>query len=243
VAKTSFAYFADDTAGPRWTVPSYDWNDRLVKTVNPEATQRTYIYLVQPATALTGTTNLPVMETQVTDEEGDLHRTIADKDNNLILKSDQLSGAWVNEARTYDVMGRLTGVRDPGGAVWTYTYDLLGNRLTASDPDLGNWSYTYDNASRLLTQTDARGAVTTLAYDQMGRLKTKSVKAAGETTATVTATNTYDTDETGVGTAPFHNVGVLTKSVNAAATHSYSRSLTGSSTVLTTKTVIDGVVP
>jgi RHS repeat-associated protein len=238
IGQTTHPRFPDEAV--QWTVNSYDWNDRLVKTVNPEATQRTYSYLVQPGTTVY-TANLPVMDVRVTDEEGDLHRTVTDKDGNVIIKGSQLAGAWVTEYRSYDVMGRLKEVRDPGGAVWTYTYDLLGNRLTAVDPDLGNWSYTYDNASRLLTQTDARGAVTTLSYDQMGRLKTKSVKAAGETTATVTATNTYDTDETGVGTAPFHNVGLLTKSVNAAAAHSYSRSLTGSWEILTTKTVIDGV--
>ncbi|EUB98023.1 RHS repeat-associated core domain containing protein-containing protein, partial [Rhizobium sp. CF080] len=101
--------------------------------------------------------------------------------------------------------------------------------------------YTYDNANRLVSQTDGRGAVTTLSYDQMGRLLTKQVKAVGETTATVTATNTYDTADAGVGSAPFHNVGLLTKSVNAAATQSFSRSLSGSTTVLTTRTVIDGI--
>ncbi|WP_440411887.1 toxin TcdB middle/N-terminal domain-containing protein [Neorhizobium petrolearium] len=240
VAKTSLAYFANDTAGPRWTVNSYDWNNRVVKVVNPDASQRTYTYLVQPGT-LTSTPNLPVMDVRMTDEEGKLHRTVLDKDNNVILKGTQLSGAWINEARTYDVMGRLRGVKDHGNATWTYTYDLVGNRLTASDPDLGNWSYSYDNANRLISQTDARGAVTTLAYDQMGRLRTKSVKGAGETAATVTATNTYDTAEAGVGAAPFHDVGLLTISSNGSAKHSYSRSLRGSGTKLTTKTVIDGI--
>jgi RHS repeat-associated protein len=380
VWQTAFARFADETA--QWTVNSYDWQDRVVKTINPDASQRTYTYLVQP-TAITGTSNLPVMEVRMTDEEGNagtggtggtggggttqgvrdpvsgyhlnrpdgatyrlsargfhrqktwmwftgyafrwlpsggsasntisltqaqynaagtatgythtdgytyfrdpaaanevvytdssvaltgylsgiarrsptnstggggggdsgtgttrLRRTVTDKDNNVILASTQLAGTWVNEYRSYDVVGRLRGVRDDGGATWTYTYDLLGNRLTASDPDLGTWSYTYDNANRLISQTDARGAVTTLSYDQMGRLLTKQVKAVGETTATVTAANTYDTADPGIGSAPSHNVGLLTKSVNGAATQSFSRSLTGSTTVLTTATVIDGV--
>ncbi|WP_172724548.1 toxin TcdB middle/N-terminal domain-containing protein, partial [Neorhizobium tomejilense] len=382
VWQTAFARFADETA--QWTVNSYDWQDRVVKTVNPDTSQRIYTYNVQPVASVGGTTNLPVMEMRMQDEEGNagtggtggtggggttqgvrdpvsgfyfnraeaatyaftargfhrlsigssltygfhwspsggtsantlpltasqyaaagtatgythtdgytyfrdptaanefvwsttlpnvtgyvsgiarrspststgggggsggdsgtgstrLRRTVTDKDNNVILTSSQLAGTWVNEYRSYDVVGRLKGVRDDGGAIWTYTYDLLGNRLTASDPDLGIWSYTYDNANRLVSQTDARGAVTTLSYDQMGRLLTKQVKAAGETTATVTAANTYDTADPGVGSAPFHNVGLLTKSVNGAATQSFSRSLSGSTTVLTTKTVIDGV--
>ncbi|EUB98387.1 RHS repeat-associated core domain containing protein-containing protein [Rhizobium sp. CF080] len=391
VWQTAFARFANETA--QWTVNSYDWQDRVVKTVNPDASQRTYLYLVQ-TTAFTGSSNLPVMEVRITDEEGNAgtggngtggtgetggngttpgvrdpasgyyinaddswmylamargfhrwqvgsgafsyafrwvassgaaagtititaaqynaagtatgythtdgytyfrdptaanevpytdevlltgyhsgiarrsapvstgggtggeggaggdsgsgsgrqHRSFTDKDNNVILTSSgQLSGAWVNEYRSYDAVGRLKGVRDNDGAVWTYTYDLLGNRLSASDPDLGTWTYTYDNANRLVSQTDGRGAVTTLSYDQMGRLLTKQVKAAGETTAAVTATNTYDTADAGVGSAPFHNIGLLTKSVNAAATQSFSRSLSGSTTVLTTRTVIDGI--
>ncbi|WGI72089.1 toxin TcdB middle/N-terminal domain-containing protein [Neorhizobium petrolearium] len=239
VGQTAATRFSNEAS--RLTVNYYDWNDRVVKVVNPDASQRTYAYNVQPATAVGGTTNLPVMEMRMSDEEGKVRRTYTDKDNNVILTSGNLSGTWVNESRTYDVMGRLRGVRDHSGATWTYTYDLVGNRLTASDPDLGNWSYTYDNANRLVSQTDARGAVTTLAYDQMGRLRTKSVKGAGETAATVTATNTYDTAEAGVGAAPFHDVGLLTVSSNGFAKHSYSRSLTGSGTKLTTKTVIDGI--
>ena len=236
---TACARFANETA--QWTVNSYDWQDRVVKTVNPDASQRTYLYLVQ-TTTFPGSSNLPVMEMRMTDEEGKLHRTFTDKDNNVILTSSgQLAGAWVNEYRSYDVVGRLKGVRDNDGAVWTYTYDLVGNRLSASDPDLGTWTYTYDNANRLVSQTDARGAVTTLSYDQMGRLLAKQAKAAGETTATVTASNSYDTADAGVGSAPFHNVGLLTKSVNGAATQSFSRSLSGSTMVLTTRTVIDGV--
>ncbi|MES4993823.1 toxin TcdB middle/N-terminal domain-containing protein [Agrobacterium radiobacter] len=239
VAQVASPRFANEAV--QWTVNSYDALNRVVKSANPDASQRTYGYFVYTATSLPGSSNLPVLETRVTDEEGKLHRTITDKNDNVIVSSGQTSGSWINEYRTYDVLGRLKRIQDPGGAVWTYTYDLMGNRLTASDPDLGNWSYTYDNANRLISQTDARGAVTTLAYDQMGRLKTKSVKAAGETTATVTATNTYDTVETGVGVSPFHNVGLLTKSVNGSATHSMSRSLTGSGSVLTTKTTIDAI--
>ncbi|WP_310221880.1 RHS repeat-associated core domain-containing protein, partial [Neorhizobium sp. 2083] len=239
VWQTAFARFANEAA--QWTVNSYDWQDRVVKTVNPEASQRIYTYNVQPVASVGGTTNLPVMEMRVQDEEGKVRRSYTDKDNNVILTSGNLSGTWINESRTYDVVGRLRGVSDHSGATWTYTYDLVGNRLSASDPDLGTWTYTYDNANRLISQTDARGAVTMLSYDQMGRLLSKQVKAAGETTATVTATNSYDTADAGVGSAPFHNVGLLTKSVNGAATQSFSRSLSGSTTVLTTRTVIDGV--
>ncbi|WP_234801458.1 RHS repeat domain-containing protein, partial [Xaviernesmea oryzae] len=132
-------------------------------------------------------------------------------------------------------------VRDPGGAIWTYTYDMIGNRLTASDPDLGQWSYVYDNAERLISQTDARGAVTSLVYDQLGRLLTKSVKGPGEPTWTVLSANTYDDAPSGVGSGPYYNVGLLTKATKDGVTSSFSRTLTGTETVLTTKTSIAGV--
>ncbi|WP_310221832.1 toxin TcdB middle/N-terminal domain-containing protein [Neorhizobium sp. 2083] len=367
-AKTSFAYFSNET--PQWTVNSYDWQDRVVKTVNPDASQRTYLYLAQ-TTTIPGSSNLPVMEVRMTDEEGNagtggtggsggtggggttpgvrdpvsgyylnapdsayltgargfhrwktffwypgyafrwapsgssssetvslteaqynaagtatgythtdgytyfrdpaatneatysdsstglngylsgiarrsppvstggggdtsgggasssrLHRSFTDKDNNVILTSRQLAGTWVNEYRTYDVVGRLKGVRDNDGAVWTYTYDLVGNRLSASDPDLGTWTYMFDNANRLISQTDARGAVTTLSYDQMGRLLTKQVKAAGEASPTTVTTNTYDQ----VFSSPSHNVGLLTTSANGNTNVRYNRIQTGAGT-------------
>lgn len=232
VAKTTFAYFANETA--QWTQNSYDWRDRVVKTVNPDASQRTYAFNVQPATSVGGTSNLPVMEMRMVDEGGELHRTYTDKDDNVILTSGNLAGTWINESRSYDVVGRLRGVRDHSGAVWTYSYDLMGNRLTAKDPDLGSWSYAYDNANRLVSQMDARGAVTTLSYDQMDRLLTKQVKAAGESAATATTINTYDEADSGAT----HNVGLLTRAANDNAAHTYSRTLTGSGSMLTTTTVI-----
>ncbi|WP_165909505.1 RHS repeat-associated core domain-containing protein [Shinella sp. JR1-6] len=239
VAQTAFPRF--HTVAAQWTVNSYDWQNRVVKTVNPDASERTYIYRVLLERLIGSPESVPVTNIRMTDEEGKVHRTGTDKDGNVILSATELAGTWISEFRIYDAVGRLTKVRDAGGAVWTYSYDLRGNRLTANDPDLGTWSYTYDGANRLVSQTDARGAVTTLAYDQIGRLLSKKVKGAGEASATTTATNTYDNAEAGVGTAPFHNVGLLTVSSNSAARHSYSRSLTGSGTVLTTKTVIDGI--
>ncbi|MFA1625740.1 hypothetical protein ACDY96_24140 [Rhizobium mongolense] len=64
---------------------------------NPDAGAKTYQYSLR-SNAIGGTTYIPVRQTLVTDEEGDQQLT-----------------------RSYDVMGRLLGVRDPQGAVWTYT--------------------------------------------------------------------------------------------------------------------------
>ncbi|MBY3136109.1 RHS repeat-associated core domain-containing protein [Rhizobium laguerreae] len=235
VQKTSLVRFKGETE--QWTINSYDWLDRVVKSVNPDNSQKLYQYAAQSA-LVTDVTRLPVSLTVMTDEESHPHRSYADADGNVIALQSQLGSAWVTENRTYDPLGRLLGVRDPKGAQWTYTYDLLGNRLTASDPDLGNWSYAYDDANRLISQTDARGAVTTMAYDQMGRVIRKEVTEPGATAATLIAQNTYDEP---AATGSSHNAGMLTKTENANATVTYTRFYNGAGDKVTTRTVIDGL--
>ncbi|RYG99568.1 MAG: hypothetical protein EON58_03475 [Alphaproteobacteria bacterium] len=243
IGKVSASRFTSDTA--RWTESEYDWQNRVLKVINPDASTRTYSYTLQTEAFDANPGTAPVNYALMTDEEGAKHRTVTDKDGNVVLTSNMLGTRWINEYRRYDILGRLKWLRDHGGAVWNYSYDLMGNRLTASDPDLGNWSYAYDDANRLIKQTDARGVITTLTYDQMDRLLTKNVKAVGENAVT-TVVNTYDDAAAGVGSAPFHNVGLLTTSRNAStvasasAVFNYSRSLTGTRTVLSTKKVIDG---
>ncbi|PDT00054.1 hypothetical protein CO666_32645, partial [Rhizobium chutanense] len=235
VKQTSLVRFATDAA--QWTTNSYDWQDRVVKTVNPDSSQKLYQYAAQSA-LVTDVTRLPVSLTVMTDEENHPHRSYADADGNVIALQSQLGTNWVTENRSYDPLGRLLGVRDPKGAQWTYTYDLLGNRLTASDPDLGNWSYAYDDASRLIRQTDARGAVTTMAYDQMGRVLRKEVTEPGVTVATLLAENSYDEP---AATGQSHNAGMLTTAANDNATVTYSRFYNGAGDKSITRTVIDGV--
>ncbi|PDS87301.1 RHS repeat-associated core domain-containing protein [Rhizobium sp. L18] len=235
VQQTSLVRFKGETA--QWTTNSYDWQDRVIKTVNPDSSQRLYQYAAQSA-LVAGVTRLPVSLTVMTDEENHPHRSYADKDGNIIALQSQLGANWVTENRTYDPLGRLLGIRDPKGAQWSYSYDLLGNRLTASDPDLGNWSYEYDDASRLIRQTDARGAVTTMAYDQMGRVLRKEVTEPGATVATLLAQNTYDEP---AATGSSHNAGMLTKAENANATVTYSRFYNGAGDKVITSTTIDGM--
>ncbi|MGG7536633.1 RHS repeat-associated core domain-containing protein [Rhizobium sp. 12,4] len=240
VQKTSLVRFKAAATEPetiQWTTNSYDWQDRVIKQVNPDTSQKLYQYAAQSA-LVTDVTRLPVSLTVLTDEENHPHRSYADADGNVIALQSQLGANWVTENRSYDPLGRLLGVRDPKGAQWTYTYDLLGNRLTASDPDLGNWSYAYDDAGRLIRQTDARGAVTTIAYDQMGRVTRKEVTEPGATVPTLLAENSYDEP---AATGSSHNAGMLTKAENANATVTYTRFYNGAGDKVITRAVIDGV--
>ncbi|TPM32938.1 RHS repeat protein [Mesorhizobium sp. B2-3-4] len=210
VLRTAFPRFVGEAA--QWTTNSYDWADRPVKTVNPDTSQRGYLNELATGTGVNPRLNALTM----TDELGHQTRTAWSTRGDVAAIVRDFGGLGLTESRSYDVLGRLTGVTDPGGSTWTYTYDMAGNRLSASDPDLGTWSYSYDGANRLVSQTDARGTVTNLSYDQMDRLTLKKATASGGSPV-VLAQNTYDQAASG-----YYNIGQLTTSTNAAATQSFN---------------------
>ncbi|TPK59208.1 RHS repeat protein [Mesorhizobium sp. B2-4-19] len=211
ILRTDFTRFVGETA--RWTTNSYDWADRLTKTVNPDGSQRSY--LNDLATAPTTTPRLH--GTTMTDELGHQTRTAWSTRGDVAGVVRDFAGLQLAQTRTFDVLGRLVGLTDTSGSTWTYTYDMLGNRLSATDPDLGTWTYTYDAANRLIKQTDARGVVTNLSYDQMDRLTLKTATAPGGSPVVLTQ-NTYDQ----AAPSYWYNIGQLTTSTNATATHSYN---------------------
>ncbi len=226
VARVSHWY--DTGATAQFTETEYDWADRPLKIINPDATFRTLVHDLSPLTYPATSSGQPYGQTTVTDELGRQTRTVTDSWGNTILVEREVSRdasgdtatiVWNREERSYDAFGRLLTVKDNGGAQWAYSYDLLGNRLTASDPDLGQWSYVYDNASRLISQTDARGIVTTMTYDQLGRMLTQTIPSAADP---VIATNIYDEARAG-----YFNVGQLTTSANGSATHLVSWTAAG----------------
>ncbi|MBK5571506.1 RHS repeat-associated core domain-containing protein, partial [Ensifer sp. SSB1] len=233
-AKIAHPRFADETA--QWTVNSYDWQDRVVRTANPDGSVRTNQYQAELATPW-GTDNVSLYRRHSVDEAGRQTVIYTNTYGNVINELSYSGTAWVmDQARSYDPVGRLLNVTDAGVARISYTYDLVGNRLTANDPNLGNWSYAYDGADRLIRQTDARGAVTTLAYDQMDRLTLQQVQKPGEPTPTVVARNTYDE----AVVSPSHNIGLMTKAVNGAASSIFSRTYNGTGSVMRMTTTIDG---
>ncbi|ESX54920.1 hypothetical protein X758_20465 [Mesorhizobium sp. LSHC416B00] len=209
VLRTAFPRFVGEAA--QWTTNSYDWADRLVLTVNPDSSQRSYL----PYLATAETIPPRLWGTTLTDELGHKTTTVTWAHGDVVAFYRDTTGLGLMESRNYDRLGRLIGVTDPGGSAWSYTYDMAGNRLTASDPDLGTWAYTYDAANRLVSQTDARGTVTTLSYDQMDRLTLKTATAPGGSAVTQTQ-NSYDQAAAG-----YYNIGQLTTSTNPAATQAY----------------------
>ncbi|WP_206540435.1 toxin TcdB middle/N-terminal domain-containing protein [Leisingera sp. ANG-M7] len=94
---------------------------------------------------------------------------------------------------SYDLLNRLTGVTDPGGAAWAYTYDVRGNRLTSDDPGLGYWTMRYDANNNLTRQVDAKGQVITFTYDELNRVTEKKVTwTEGGSQVSDVVTSIYD---------------------------------------------------
>lgn len=230
VAQKSHPLFVGET--PEWTTNTYDVRDRVLTTTHPDGSSRSQTYAVLDTFA--GSSNVPLRRTRLIDELGRTTYTTTSTRGDVIGIERLASGTLYRETRSFDVLNRLIGVQDHGGAVWSYTYDMAGNRLSVSDPDLGNWSYTYDKANRLVTQTDARGVTTAMSYDQLGRLLKREVTAP-VVADPVLAQNTYD--EARVG---YFNVGQLTTSANSDATHAIDWLKSGNEGRRVT--TIDGIV-
>ncbi|MDO6965232.1 toxin TcdB middle/N-terminal domain-containing protein [Rhizobium alvei] len=190
-----------------WTVNAYDWDNRLTKTTHPGGNNsRTLTYSLPSSYTLANTDNVVLSRIVTEDEVGDKTETNISTDGDVVVvrrKGATESAFNLIHGATYDRLRRLVGVKDPGGAQWSYAYDLLGNRKSANDPDMGTWTYQYDDASRLVSQTDARGKITTIDYDGAGRVLTKVADGA-----TITK-NIYDDTTTSA-----YNMGQLTSTAN-----------------------------
>ncbi|MEL6201811.1 MAG: RHS repeat-associated core domain-containing protein [Pseudomonadota bacterium] len=209
VRSVSHPKFSTDGAF-QFTTTDYDGLDRPINITHPDgAAQR--IEYSKPG-ILAADIGVPFSQVDTYDELDRRTMQVADARGNITRIIRYGDGGLRNEFRSFDTLGRLTGVKDHGGNEWSYVYDLAGNRIATSDPDLGYWTYTHDRNGNLLSQTDARGETTQLTYDGLNRLLTRTDQASG----TVHAQNTYD--EARIG---HHNVGQLTSATNAHGTHAY----------------------
>ncbi|MEP3893190.1 MAG: RHS repeat-associated core domain-containing protein [Litorimonas sp.] len=121
----------------------------------------------------------------------------------------------------FDLMDRLIGVTDPGGAQWSYAHDFKGNRLTADDPGLGFWTMEYDANDNLTKQYDAKGQTIEFTHDVLDRVLSKTVTWTDDTSATQTDVITYTYDEANPDLIGGSNVGQLTKLSGAHNTIRY----------------------
>jgi RHS repeat-associated protein len=197
------------------TTTTFDWADRPLITTNPDLTVRSQTYAIDNGTG--GSVNPRLYAIRLVNEIGSPTTSVQSTRGDVIVVVRDHGGLSATEYRSYDRLGRLIGVTDPGLSTWSYIYDMLGNRLRATDPDLGIWNYAYDDANRLVSQTDARGYTTYIDYDQMGRVIFKKVDPPFTGPPSfVLAQNTYDQAAAG-----FYNIGQLTRAENSSAVHVY----------------------
>jgi RHS repeat-associated protein len=102
-----------------------------------------------------------------------------DADGRISGKTETIGGKKNSFIYSYDLAGRLTGVKKNGATISTYTYDSNSNRLTATTP-VGTVTGTYDAQDRLLTYGNA-----SFTYTANGELATQTVGAQ-------TTTYSYD---------------------------------------------------
>lgn len=144
---------------PVWSTFGYDGLDRQVSRTHPDGTRILTRYV--PGDAFTA------VETQ--DELSRKRVSHLDAHGNEVYRDRFEEGQLQRTVYGYDVLKRLTSIKDALGASWTYAYDGHGNQIAMSDPDLGCRQMTYDAAGRLASQRAASGSQTAYQYDKLGR--------------------------------------------------------------------------
>ncbi|MCC6629870.1 MAG: hypothetical protein IT340_21030 [Chloroflexi bacterium] len=124
---------------------------------------------------------------QATASGGTLYQAeylVRDQLGRIEQRRETIGGVTTTEDYAYDLVGRLTEVKQDGAVAATYTYDANGNRLsrtaggttTTGTYDAqdrltawGNTTYAYTPAGVLQTKTTG-GQATTYSYDELGNL-------------------------------------------------------------------------
>lgn len=99
----------------------------------------------------------------------------------------------------YDALGRLTKQIDALNAATTYSYDNLNNVLQKVDA-LGNvYKQSYDSTGKLVGVTNPKNATSTYTYDNVGHLVTQTNFAGEKTTFTYDANDHIATQKDNLG--------------------------------------------
>src|SRR5579864_5405775 len=178
---------ADGTTESLSTQYQYDGNNRLVKTIYPDATftQTAYNAIGKQSDvfdALNRKTHYDY------DDNGRLTKTTYpdlttesftyDANDHRLTSIDRLNRTT---SFTYDALGRLTKTTYPDSSVTQSVYDAIGQTTQTIDALNHATSYTFDDAGRRTSVTDALNHVTSFGYDNAGN-QTSITDALNHTT-------------------------------------------------------------
>jgi RHS repeat-associated protein len=92
----------------------------------------------------------------------------------------------------YDSLDNLRGYRDAAGYLRTQEFDLLGRVTVVRDPNAGESRIEYDAADNVVRKQDANGTATRSSYDGVNRLVEHWAEAAREATLTTARYDALD---------------------------------------------------
>jgi len=184
-APGSAAFFIDTQHSSVGTSTSYDGLGRLTSTYDALSAQTVITFSVICGPAGTGDTACYDAATTI---DADKHKNIRFQD---ALQRDRFEQRYTGSADpytlyatgaySYDYLGNMSTLTQPGGAQITSTYNGLSRKLASTDADMGSWTYAYDPNGNLTQQVDARGGTgTTYAgYDGLDRQLWRSTQSNG----------------------------------------------------------------
>jgi len=120
-------------------------------------------------------------ETIVTEPDGGKKKYGFDGQNRVVSETDQLGHTTTT---SYDEVGNVKEVVQPGAAKWTFGHDAAGNLTLVKDPEGGERKYEYDGKNRLTHFTDARGSSWDYEWSEANNLTKVTDPEGGETTLT-----------------------------------------------------------
>lgn len=140
---------------------TYDVTDRIIKTVNPDATFTRTVFEPLLEHVYDETDNAGA-DTPTTRRMDGLHRVleVIERNGNELYSTQY----------TWDTLGNLTSMTDAAGNKRLYAYDSLKRKLMTNDPDRGIMTYAYDDVGNVVETVDARGQIIRYAYDQANRI-------------------------------------------------------------------------
>ncbi|MER8963974.1 FG-GAP-like repeat-containing protein [Mesorhizobium sp. M0701] len=109
VLRTAFPRFVGDTA--QWTTSSYDWNDRLAKTVYADASQTVFAHSLDSGTGTNPRLYAVTQTDQINATTTRQSKSVSSTRGDVVQIVRDLGGLNLTEGRSYDVLGRLIGVQ------------------------------------------------------------------------------------------------------------------------------------